>query len=492
MTRLRLTLIISFFLFISCNKYVSSESVVTTQSDREEIQEILKEQFESAKKIIMDFIPENNINLYEFYEKSEFELKKNKFFYYKISFEDSSLDIYGDNIDEELFKNNPKAFRNILFLQLIKNFLNTKILVGMISESFNEEEYSQDLTKKIYFSLSHVVTKYYLLNFLSRKNSIYLSDYLFDKNYSNYLLGRAEHNLLNLIGLDSNKILGFNQLLSFEKRVSFTNVLGFVQQNFIETFLPINKFENTYQDLSESSPIFYDNQDFSREIQGYSTLPPYHNYEKVLISFMNFWKLKTKGKKYIEILKSRIINHSSKLGVEESLIKENQRKLFLENFKTEIKENKSNMKLKVSSHSIRYPSVRNINYFKDSLVICSENYKESKGSISLNNSAIIFLQYLYCKEKNYPVKPIQVIKRSFILNEETLSIMNIVSTDPELLDTEIPIESPLGLALLATPNGKSAMWLSHDYFEEMEHRVPSRVKVDGDDMYIYFEKYKPE
>ena len=114
------------------------------------------------------------------------------------------------------------------------------------------------------------------------------------------------------------------------------------------------------------------------------------------------------------------------------------------------------------------------------------NKNDSK--LNLAFSSILWYQFSYLRKKTGKPFVIKTIKQESIENEITLNVISTLLQSAISNEVIIDANSTAGKAILGTPNGKSSLWLSHDFLEEMNYCIPSKIHVSQSNLLIEFEK----
>ena len=192
------------------------------------------------------------------------------------------------------------------------------------------------------------------------------------------------------------------------------------------------------------------------------------------------------GKKYLEVLEAKLSKPVDSQRTKQQ--KKEDEKLFKKEYTHILSINKYYTKDPIAMLDTKHNLIDEIKFyngFAEKNIYCFGNYKtnDDNKTQSMTNSSALWNQLSYVNKSKILGEQnlsFENIHRLDISNTETLKtsywIIN-KSKEPNKLEYIFSADSEEGIALLGTPNGRSSIWICHDYIEEIAKKTPRYIKL---------------
>ena len=390
----------------------------------------------------------------------------------------SNLDITEIDFTLRYFKSGLSSYQSkllpVMYFEMIQAFLNSNFFKEVYNIRYNSSSYLNHFEKLFYQAKYFNLLPFYLSGHLLNKLHInpqeltslkqYISEEYLQNLETSSNFSLLDLNLLKNLNLTSQILLDLVKEGYDSEEISFKYFQEEILNKYSMEFSDLSKV-NSHQLLDLKSIVqnfIYQKQNITQNLKLVNTI---FFYKKALSS----------GLRYLPKLEKRI---TERKGVKPEFIQEKNIKdsiYFKEKFTNEVLE----LGNKISTISINTNTkARYDNEYSDGVFICSVNDHHSPNE-KLDFSSVLWRQYKLMKDK-YPNKvgSIEKILRNSITNEETIAVIHLALNQGKFPQRIVsPRDLDLWTALLGTPNGRSAVWLCHDYLEELNNRSPKKIKV---------------
>ena len=370
-----------------------------------------------------------------------------------------------------------------LRLSLYENILSIVVeSLGKVNEPKEEVFKNVSNPELLIYLKESILKKYYLVGYffssfdLGLDLNSYVSECILN---SNDLISKE----MSYLRIDKQVIIETIDLgnSSISKNENLKKALNYLKEVLSTDLISLGLGIHEYKETIKISQKYFSKNNLKLERDLESVYDAYLNNFMKIMAFSTSAK---KGKVYLNNLKLRIENSRNLEYIANIDSKKNKElELYEKNYTTRIGfiEDK---KITFSSTNESGTCVNSWLSDEDAFK-CDWNYPGGKNS--LNFSSILWFQYQYLKNSkdiDFRHEPVlKQIKRVDISNLDTRSTILAILNSQNLEEKTVKANSLEGMALLGTPNGKSAVWLAHDYWENLQKK-PTEIQINRYNMTI--------
>ena len=483
--------IVRLFIFLlslsSCDSVLKKEesSVITNHLiDDAYIQRFTKDKMEDIRSLFVQYLRQSeNSSEADFLAKVNLCINTNLYsvpntygcdcnFYRK----SNNLSIFPKyNLDFIKKNRNLDQFLFDIQFKIIDYLFNISEIQTLLNQSFGSEKYHLASDKLFHYTYHTTLLKFQLIGYIlanlnaemiSSDQSIYLKNYL--ENVEPHIK-IANAPIFDFFKINE-KTIKDNFLIGFQnKEKEFSSFCREAQVSIEELEFKLSEYKKSYNTTISSLK-----EEVVFEANSYK--------ENLILfkSYIYFEDILSKGKSYMEKLEG-VIKKTIGGQFPQEINEKNKREDSLFNMFYRLKsENESEEETKnyitnISSKNDKNATGRisrgccSFSFNEDGLFVV----KESKRDEQISLSCFIWNSYKIYKSEAV----LKIIKRDNVINKHSMALINLALLGGKLEERFIDVKSDLGIALLGTPNGKSAVWLAHDHLEDIDYRVPNKIKV---------------
>ena len=472
-------LLFSILLF-SCEKNENEKQIVETQGVAKP-SEILKNSYSEYKELIKNKLSESDFNLES---QKVSDLKKVTLAKFEGNQDEGKIEIEicFDNLFNDATKYeypNEKDYVNTIGMSALDFILNEVSLEDLKEIKTKYFKHKDNYIKGLYYSgLESILNKYFLFGYFYKEAP---SEEIISKYHKNNLLDEDIQDIHSQLGIELELILKTCELGHLNTSKNLRSALyDFYDKIITKQLLPKLNLEK-FLEVSSTGKEFLKDQ----KITNYTFESRSENYLNGLLMIYNFSNCLDKGRKYWKKLNQRINNEYSVEELSQIKNKKEGEKLRFDEYYLTM--------VNIYSQSIQTqgtltkedgrPSYYTSDYDLTNSSFKCKNSFHNDGINPISFSSIIYNQINKLNKKLPQTTQfaLERIIRQNIANFETNQVIEFLTKimkypDGNLLESN----SELGLALLGTPNGRSSIWLAHDYWEELNYKKPTEISLEYD------------